>query len=45
MSRQENQTKLIDTDHSMAVTRRQDGGVVKGKKGQIYGDRRFDFRW
>ena len=39
--------KLIDTDKSMVVTRGKGGGwVVKGKGGQIYGDKRqFDRGW
>ena len=39
--------KLIDTDKSIVVTRGKGlVRVVKGKRGQIYGDRRlFDFVW
>ena len=39
--------KLTDTDNSMVVTRGKGGeGVIKGKGGQIYDDRRwFDFGW
>ena len=39
-----NKQKLIDIDNSIVVTRgKGDGGIVKYKGGQIYGDRqRFD---
>ena len=37
------QTKLIDTDNGMVVTRGKRGGGVVNIKGIIYGDGRFDF--
>ena len=46
MNKQEKKN-LTDTDNSMVVTRGKRGGrVVKGKRGEIYGDeKRFDFGW
>ena len=44
-----NQEKQIKThrhrQQSGGYQREGDGGVVKGKGGQIYGDRKFDFGW
>ena len=38
--------KFTDTDNRMVATRGKGVGEVKGKRGQIYGDRkRFDFGW
>ena len=38
------QTRQINTDNSVAVTRGKGGGAVKGEGGQIPGDRRrLDF--